>query len=645
MSVRVIVVLTGLVSLAAGVFLLNTPPGTLPWVPAALLERHVGNPSEFLAGLVVALLGASLAVWATRGKPEKAPLITADPARPPRPRRARLLAGLFVLAGGFVAVSLATRPYTHLVFQVFVAALALGALALRDADRRQRRRTELWVGDLAVALALGALTTWLHARGAGHWLFTSIGDEMPFFEAAAAVARGEGTWNAFDVVGGVYGTHAFLDTAYQAWVMQQMERVDVLSWRYAEAAVAGASAGLLFLTGVVLRGRATGLAAAAVLGSSHYLMAFSHIGYNNSHAVFYNVLAAFALSLAWRTGRWHHHWLAGVALGACLYTFLAAAAFWIVASLVLVTEMLIRRAARHRLAVAFVVLGFAATVAPAFRVTTTDRLTQVVSRNSVELGVAHHAESLHQVRATTLVQSILSFWADGLITGHHLGGPLVDPVTGGLLLLGVIAAAAQWRGFAQRLALLWFAGGLVLVAISHYEPTPSTSRLLVVLPAVGLLCGLAVDRLLPYSGCSRYILAAVICVGLWAGLPRLNLHQLFTVSPRKMVPKRTVMVMKALQEHPGRDVVDVGTSPEGDMPGILAAYPWLQPRYHFLSEEQLGAGEPLPVQRDPVFYVDPASAHLADVLAPRLPAGYRRLEDQEPTGSYRAVLFVPTDVR
>jgi len=242
---------------------------------------------------------------------------------------------------------------------------------------------------------------------------------------------------------------------------------------------------------------------------------------------------------------------------------------------------------------------------------------------------------------------VLAFWSDELITGHHLGGSLVDPLTGALLILGLATALLGRRGYAERLALVWFIGGLVLVAVSHYEPGPSTSRLLIVIPAVALLCGLAVCRIVRAFEPTRRRLVAgvVVCFALGSVLPWLNLHQLLVVSPRKMIPSHVVMVMKALQEHAPHTVVEVGSRYDGEMDGVGSAYPWLKDRYRFLGEDELAEMMPGAGASRPVFFVDEESRHLLERLRARLPPDYRSVEDRDRSGQYRTHLFVPGATR
>ena len=635
----------GLVLLGGGIALVHAPADTVPWIDAGWLEGHrdLPNLAEIIAGLVLALAAAALIV-ATTPRPATRP---AEP-RPPgggdetAVRKPWRMGAASSAGAGACAVALALRLADRVAdvvdIALFAALLALGALTVRSLDRRRRRPTGIRTADLSAAAAIAAGTTLLHSIGSDHWLFAWIGDEIPFFEHARDIVGGA-PWNAFDVVGGVYATHSWLDTAYHAAVMAVVG-VDVVGWRLAVALLMGAAAAGVYLIGVVAGGRFVGCAAAALLASSHYLMAFSHIGYNNSHAVFANVVAALALTLAWRTGRWHHHWLTGAALGLCLYTFLAALVFWAVAGVVVAWEILHRRSRRHLLAVAFAVLGFTVTVIPALWVTTLDRLEHIGTKNTVALAAEHHpGRGPMELRLEMLARSALSFWSDTLARGHHVGGALVDPLTGALLILGLLAACAHLRGWVERLALAWFVVGIVLVAASCYDPWPSTSRLLTLIPAVALLGALAIRRIVEPLGARAAALSGLL---LWLLLPWLNLRQLFVESPKHaMSSGRFVMVLKAMHEHAPRPIVDVGTEPDPPLLATLPAYPWLKDRYRFLPHGEMTAeAVRQAVDAGAVFFLGPASQDLADELRSRLPPTFQQVEDMDRMGRSRTTLFV-----
>jgi hypothetical protein len=630
----------GLLLLAAGLALVHAPPGTLSWIHGPWAEGHrdMPNPAETAAGVVLAFAAAALVVAVTPRRPAAASAPSNDVAREPVKPRPLVWALGGLTCASALALRLADRVADIVDVALLAALLGLGALAVRGLDRRRRRPTGIRGADLGAAAVIAAGGTALHSIRLDHWLFAWIGDEIPFFEHARDVVAGA-AWNAFDIVGGVYATHSNLDTAYHAAVMA-LVGVDVIGWRLAVALLMGGAAAAVYLIGVVAGSRFVGWAAAAVLASSHYLMAFSHIGYNNSHAVFVNVLAALALTVAWRTGRWHHHWMAGAALGLCLYTFLAALVFWAIAAVVVLWEMLCRRSRRYLLAVAFTVLGFTVTLTPGLWVTTLDRLEHIGTKNTVALAAEHNpSRGPLELRLEMLMRSVFAFWSDDLARGHHVGGALVDPLTGALLVLGLVAACTRIRGWIERLALVWFVLGAALVAASSYDPWPSTSRLLTLMPAVALLGGVALQRVIEPLG-ARAAIASVVL--LWLILPCLNLHQLFVESPKWAAwTGRPVMVMKALQEHAPRPIVDVSTRSDPPTEAALFPQPWLMSRYRCVPYGEMTA-ETLQqaVDAGAVLFLDEPSQHLAEVLRPRLPPGFQQIEDVDRRGRYRTTLFV-----
>ena len=122
---------------------------------------------------------------------------------------------------------------------------------------------------------------------------------------------------------GVYEKHPVADTAYQAMAMR-LFGADAWGWRFGEVLVLAAVAAMISLLGTLLFDRLVGVAAAVVVGDSHYLMAFTRIAYNNLHALFWSTLVILLIVLAWRTRRVIFTWFAGCAVGLCLYTFSVA---------------------------------------------------------------------------------------------------------------------------------------------------------------------------------------------------------------------------------------------------------------------------------------------------------------------------------
>jgi hypothetical protein len=73
--------------------------------------------------------------------------------------------------------------------------------------------------------------------------------------------------------------------------------------------------------------------------------------------------------------------------------------------------------------------------------------------------------------------------------------PLLDVLSGALLLLGLVVAFGQRRRPAVQLILLWVAFAITLGWILTENP-PSSMRMVVIAPAIALLVGIGLDRLL-----------------------------------------------------------------------------------------------------------------------------------------------------
>jgi hypothetical protein len=79
-----------------------------------------------------------------------------------------------------------------------------------------------------------------------------------------------------------------------------------------------------------------------MLASSHYLIAFRRIGYNNTHPLAFSFLAMLMLVFSWRTQRVVFVYATGVATGCCLYAFQVALLTWPTALVALIIIFLRR---------------------------------------------------------------------------------------------------------------------------------------------------------------------------------------------------------------------------------------------------------------------------------------------------------------
>ena len=92
-------------------------------------------------------------------------------------------------------------------------------------------------------------------------------------------------------------------------------------------------------------------------------------------------------------------------------------------------------------------------------------------------------------------QNVLGFFVrDGDRSAFYAAElPAFDPVTVLLFWLGIGVLIAQWRRFAAQTVLLYLALGIVLAGVLTND-TPNAPRLIVIVPALFLACGVAVQK-------------------------------------------------------------------------------------------------------------------------------------------------------
>ncbi|MDX1384011.1 MAG: glycosyltransferase family 39 protein, partial [Thermoanaerobaculia bacterium] len=613
-------------------------------LPAAVrwLGEYVTTYRQVAVGGAIALAGALVAAWGARRA-------IADPLAAvelPSPRRRPSWRGwaavaLALLGHGVVSWHALRGVATPLDGLLFLFSLALIAVVVHRADDRALARP---LGfrriDGGIAAAIAGVVVAVNSIELTHWRFTSIGDEGAFFELAKHLAEG-GAWSPFDLRG-VYQTHPLLDSAYQAAALRVFG-IDVIGWRLGEIVGLAVSALLLYALALLLFGRLPAVLAAVALGVNHHLMAFARIAYNNLHCVFWALLVLLLLALAWRSGRALFVYLAGCALGFCLYTFAVGLLVWPLV-LLLVGFQLVTRSPRRQLPALWLLAGgLLLVVVPALLETGPEHLLELFSQQT-RREVAATSPGL--VARVSLVQSFLVFWVNPQWSNHYVAGPLLDPVTAALVTIGLAMGLMRLRAGAVRIGWLWFMLGLLMLALSNYRPGPFFTRLLFLIPACTLLAAMAVRGLetaLRGLGAPRRVQVAVV-LALVAAIPVLNLHQLLVASPRRLPTRLHALVIKALQEHPGRTVVEIGSEPDLNRLKIVDRYSELRERYRFATLDEveseaagLQLGHP---PHDAAIYL----AHEEPMVRPieqALPGGYQLTTDKGFQELPRVWLFVP----
>jgi 4-amino-4-deoxy-L-arabinose transferase-like glycosyltransferase len=119
--------------------------------------------------------------------------------------------------------------------------------------------------------------------------------------------------------------------------------------------------------------------------------------------------------------------------------------------------------------------------------------------------------------------------------------PLLDPVLGALMLVGMIAAVLRWRWPSRGLTLLWFWSTLIM-AWGVTENPPSSQRGVLLIPVVALLCAWGSEALVDlWSQHQRWVRGGV--VALLALAVVLNVGFYFAIyTPRRIYGNPTAEV-------------------------------------------------------------------------------------------------------
>jgi hypothetical protein len=130
------------------------------------------------------------------------------------------------------------------------------------------------------------------------WWFSVIGDEYAFYSyAAGLLARADAASIGAELYNpsGVYSTHPGFSSLIQAASMAVFGP-GLFGWRFSNLYLAALSLWPLYAFVHAIGGRRLAILACALLATSHYLMSFGKIGYNNLQALF-----AFSVCLATAT--------------------------------------------------------------------------------------------------------------------------------------------------------------------------------------------------------------------------------------------------------------------------------------------------------------------------------------------------------
>ncbi len=377
--------------------------------------------------------------------------------------------------------------------------------------------------DTAIVAALMLACIALHAHDLRDWYYAAIGDDIGFFLRVREILE-SGIRDPF-AIDGMYGNSPMLNSIYQAFVSWVFGGGG-WGWKFSSVISVAVTVPAIYGLGRLFAGRIAGIVAAGVLVSSHYVMAFTHIGYTHLDALPVTAWAVLAFIVGNRKKSAPILFAAGVLAGLGLYTALPAR----VILPLLAAWLIINRVGLRRLADLWpVALGFAVCALP-FLLTNGAETFLVMGLDTISPNSRYGAEIGSPLSRITdnLERNLLVWWWNDHMS-HYTSGSLLDVVSGVLAIVGIGVAVGKWRS-SDKLLLAWLLMTVAATAIAVPYSHPPLTRMHSTLIPLALLSGVGVSECLRWvKGYRAYKYVAV--AGLLAVILALNVWRFQVTTP------------------------------------------------------------------------------------------------------------------
>ena len=379
--------------------------------------------------------------------------------------------------------------------------LALGAVFAIDGrcSRFARRfgagaRASFEMRSLLPWAALGAIALF----GAAVRLYNL--DEFPpglWFDEADNILQAQHILNEPSTVG-AFSAFTNLPTAFLVPIalVVKLAGVSITSARLVAAAFGLAGIVAMFLMMRHMGGTLFGLIAAFLTAAMRWDINWSRIGMHGVTMTFFTAITAWLTYRALRSERIADFALAGAAMGLGMWFYTPFRLFPLVMGIVALHALIFTRTARRRLLINFGALAlFAVFVSlPVLQFAATQP--EEFFRRSSDVSIFAHVpegEAASAVR-NNLLRHLRMFHFEGDPNGRHNipGEPMLDTLSGLLMLAGLAVVAFRWRNAAMFALPFWVLIMIIPGTLSIPWESPQSLRSIAVIPAVIALITLAV---------------------------------------------------------------------------------------------------------------------------------------------------------
>ena len=556
-----------------------------------------------------------------------------------------------VMATAALLIPLSAGAVSGYMLLPWIVALAAFASPFLSRFASLRGLPSVWIRqhyvDVLLVLSVTALFVGLNLHDLHDWYYSAIGDEFLFFEHARHITE-EGVTRPFSQEG-VYNRHPVMSSVFQAVVMRVIG-ADYFGWTFSETLNAALTIPGVYLLGYALGGRKAAAVSAALFAFSHFIFAFSHVGYNNLSSLPVAVWSLALFVMGWRKGNPLLLYAAGIVAGLGFYTHYSGRAMLPVMLLFVLTAGHPRRL----LSLWPLAFGFALTVAPTFVLEQEQVFTRMFGQ--VVGGYSEVVTGSTSDRILNNIEINLPAFNYNSTVHSYVYGPLMDPVSAALAALGIGFALGHSRQASFRLLLMWFGVAVIMTGVLSPYPHVAITRLAFVVPPLAVLAGLLAgrigdavqvraERIVPPL--ARVTVPSLLTL-LLAVVLVLNLWQFWQVTPSVFPHSPEAVALGAYRSEQCRSDVN-GTLFVGQAVGegslleqVLVSFaPGSQlPRRLNHDEVTQGMESPEPMPRCTIFVnpSDPKAQSLQESLSRRYPEG-QIITFTNPSGTTAVEIF------
>jgi 4-amino-4-deoxy-L-arabinose transferase-like glycosyltransferase len=534
----------------------------------AYLREYVWDGALFWGASILVL---SVLMWrvvrSERGRTRWAAFV--------RPLRERPLPALAAIGG--VGLSLAAgwrarqRPAAADFSDLFalwligVAGFLLAFVPYRHLPADPWNRLQTWARGnrikLAGLTALTLLALFVRSYDLEHIPANLGGDEGTWAMEGLAMLDG-GLANPFTT-----RWFAFPSMSFLVWGLSTRAFGETVAGVRAVSALIGSGSVLCtFLLGQELWNRRVGWLGAMALAFGHYHLHFSRLAVNNIADSLFVTLALYLLVRGLRSGRSVCFALAGAVMGAGWYGYFGARLVGIIAAVYLAWRMVIEEQFLARFGSRVLVLVMSGMVVAAPQLLNYAANPSIFAEGFDRVSIFASGWLRREQEITGRSASSLllqQFWKSVSAFHYTLDPtfwyraeiPLLDSVSGVLMVLGLIWCTARCSWPSNGLLLLWFWSALITGWVITENP-PSSQRMVIVTPALAMLVALGLDRLLWFGRHvfdSRRALRHVVVGFLLVAIVGLNLGYYFLYyTPSRVYGNPTAEITTRLARYLSR---------------------------------------------------------------------------------------------